>query len=635
MKNYIIILLAAFLFVNVSAQETTDSYFANQVKFSKQKNAKAKTTATSNGVAPTNDNFADAKNIDISNGDFFLLEENIEATKEPNEPNHAGNAGGKSLWYKFTPTATQVVRITTDNNLTYLDSTLAVYKGSSLADLSLVGYNDDCYGGCGDASQVDLKVDAGTTYYFAIDGHNDGGGADTGIFYLTVDPLEAAVDYDNITQGYSLDDTFAGSIAGTNYLATTEPGEPAQHVPLLNGGKSVWYRFQTLMRRAMTFELEADFEAGIAIYQSDVANPTFAQLSRLTANSNGYAMQYGKILATFAAQPNKHYFIVVGNTTNNSTQLPETGNFQLKFFQTKLRYSMRLSNGTNASGIGVFRPSEGIWYNKYLISTNDVLNKSFGQNGDTPIAADFDGNGKTDFAVTRNEGGLKQWYIQRLSEFTSYEQFQWGLATDKTITGDFDGDGIADATVIRNTANGYVWYVRQSTNGALRTFSFGITGDKPVLGDFDGDGNTEVAVVRNTQSGIIWHILKSGSGSNFQSYTQWTGVQFGQAPDVPAAEDFDGDGKTDIAVFRPSNGNWYIHQSSNGQVRIDNFGLSGDKPQPADYNGDGKADLAVFRLSEGIWYIAKPTGVPAQNFHTIYWGVSTDIPISSLSTLSQ
>jgi hypothetical protein len=108
--------------------------------------------------------------------------------------------------------------------------------------------------------------------------------------------------------------------------------------------------------------------------------------------------------------------------------------------------------------------------------------------------------------------------------------------------------------------------------------------------DFDGDGKSDISVFRPNNG--VWHLSRSTQG--------FSATQFGLSSDKITPADFDGDGKTDIAVFR--NGTWYLQRSQSGFTAVQ-FGQAGDIPVPADYDGDGRADVAVFR--NGIWIFCK------------------------------
>lgn len=129
--------------------------------------------------------------------------------------------------------------------------------------------------------------------------------------------------------------------------------------------------------------------------------------------------------------------------------------------------------------------------------------------------------------------------------------------------------------------------------------------------DFDGDGKSDISVFRPTDGN--WYLLGSTAG--------FSGVNFGIATDKLAPADYDGDGKTDIAVFR--DGIWYILGSQIGFVAY-SFGAAGDIPQPADFTGDGRAELAVFRPSDGVWYKLDVNG---NAFTAVNFGQNGDQPV--------
>jgi hypothetical protein len=132
--------------------------------------------------------------------------------------------------------------------------------------------------------------------------------------------------------------------------------------------------------------------------------------------------------------------------------------------------------------------------------------------------------------------------------------------------------------------------------------------------DFDGDGRADASIYRPSTG--MWSYAASSSSNDIRS-TKW-----GVPTDIPVAADYDADGKTDIAVFR--SGIWYIVGSTEGYKTVQ-FGSAGDIPQPGDYDGDGKADAAVFRPSNGTWYM----NGTSKGFTAVQFGISTDKPVAA------
>ena len=140
-------------------------------------------------------------------------------------------------------------------------------------------------------------------------------------------------------------------------------------------------------------------------------------------------------------------------------------------------------------------------------------------------------------------------------------------------------------------------------------------------GDIDGDGRSEIAVYR--PSAGSWYYLRSSA-----NFTGGSGYAWGTSTDQPIVGDFDGDGKNDLVAHRAATGHWFVlRSSSNFTTSITyQWGTNGDKPVAADYDGDGKTDLAVYRPSNGTWYVLTSSSNYTTGFGYV-WGVNTDVPV--------
>ncbi|MFN0138529.1 MAG: FG-GAP repeat domain-containing protein [Pyrinomonadaceae bacterium] len=286
---------------------------------------------------------------------------------------------------------------------------------------------------------------------------------------------------------------------------------------------------------------------------------------------------------------------------------------------------------------------------------------------------DFDGDGKTDFAITRTEGGSKVWYLWQSRD--GFRTFQWGINRDMNAAGDYDGDGKADIAIFRFGNNfppfEHRFWIWQSGSNSLTTTLF--TNSGPITGimqqDYNGDGKTDPAVlignileppgsghtnvygIYSGTAGTVDFLIPpyslpiragdmTGDGrSDYVYYSYSTNpsvvnitnaatgasssIQFGRSGDRRVSPaDFDGDGIGDVAIWRSSDGNWWWIRSSDNTVRVANWGVSGDIPVTGDYDGDGVTDVAIWRPGSGqsyYWVYGSQNGI-----NVFPWGLSID-----------
>jgi len=232
---------------------------------------------------------------------------------------------------------------------------------------------------------------------------------------------------------------------------------------------------------------------------------------------------------------------------------------------------------------------------------------------------DFDGTGSTQLTVFRP--ATDQWLI-RSTDYSDYQalrvvQFGDPAHGDVPVPGDYEGIGKNDLAVYRPSTG--VWII-QLANGQTEQTGAGVNPaphDIPAPGDYTGDGHTDTAVYRPSTG--QWFVQLSNN--------QVETFQFGDPAhgDLPVPGNYEGNGKVDLAVFRPATDQWII-RLSNGQTQIRQFGdpSQGDIPVPGNYSiagsnystilfnntdlPDPTTNLAVYRPSTGQWIVRLSNG---------------------------
>lgn len=260
-------------------------------------------------------------------------------------------------------------------------------------------------------------------------------------------------------------------------------------------------------------------------------------------------------------------------------------------------------DGDGKDDIAVWRGATDNGYFYILQSSNNTVRYvRFGTSNDDPFQiADFDGDGIDDPAIYRpgasNSAQSQFWWYGSYGVTKNVQVVvNWGLGSDQAAPGDYTGDGKADFCVVRSVSNRLIWFIHPGTGGfdavsdANRVVRFGLPTDAVVPGDFDGDGTTDISVTRSetvagTAGQIVWYMIPS-SGVELKRRAHWGR----SATDFEAQGDYDGDGRTDQAVWRsPASGGqatFYILRSSDGAPQYQNWGFTGDIPAVYDVHNN-------------------------------------------------
>ena len=253
--------------------------------------------------AAYNDDFADAAGLGVT-AEVDTGGTNL-ATKEAGEPNHAGDAGGASVWFKWTAPETGRYRIATCGST--FDSLLGVYTGSSLSGLTEEAAGDDgsCVGG-GDDAAIEIDATAGNRYWIAIDGK----GAGIGSYRLVIDGRPAN---DDFVAPRALAKGLPDYTEASTRLATREAGEPAHAGD--PGARSVWFKWTA--PRDMTLMVDAcssDFDTLLAVYEGS----SLATLNEVAAADDVCGAGGSRSAVRFSATAGTTYRIAIDGAAGAS-----------------------------------------------------------------------------------------------------------------------------------------------------------------------------------------------------------------------------------------------------------------------------------------------------------------------------
>lgn len=289
-------------------------------------------------------------------------------------------------------------------------------------------------------------------------------------------------------------------------------------------------------------------------------------------------------------------------------------------------------NTDGAVDIGLYDATHGDWFvamstgTSFTASTSGWLG-TWGASATafTRLSGDFNADGKTDIGLYEQAYG--RWYVA-LNQGATFVQSgvywkdNWGTSSTgafAALTGDYNGDGYADVCLY--TASDGAWFVALSNGAAFTPASYAWLPSWgassvfiPLAGDFTGDGKTDVALY-DPVHGDWFVAVSTGSGFTPAAYGWLGGWGISSPPYKPLVGDFNGDGKMDVGLFDPVHGDWFVATSTGSGFAASEFGWlpgwgasSTNLAFAGDFTGDSKADVCLYDPVHGDWFVAVSNG---------------------------
>lgn len=626
-----------------------------------------------------NDNFADAVQLTGESGE--VIGSNQDATRETDEPLHAEETGASSVWYRWrAPRNGQFAFSLGDSRF---DTLLAVYTGATVGNLTPIAANDNISSAA--TSRLTFTATANTDYWIAVDGRMNGSGF--GFFKLIYYPADYTSSFtvSGIVKDLELSRFLAGcspispDIRGLTIKAESLNGEIiATAITEMDGRYSI-----TIPKNITNFRLTAG-DYGYKIFSNIAQNqiynfikppcptcpiivctPIIGKLfgvdnssGNVTLTALGHntpsiqcsidrridpqyvcqelitfgtytlipshpSVTFSPVSRTFAdlrsAVSNANFNAVVGAGFTINGKVTQ-GNTPLAGVKVNINAGGNagfLETETDVAGnYSLTKLSPG---NEYRVSARlpgfnlQALGTSIFTNLQNNQTVNFTASSDCSYTISPLE--------QNIPSAGGFYTFNISVNTGCPWQAKTSSAGITVTSPL-SYGNGTVSYFVEPHTGAARTITITVAGQTVRINqssaasapyDFDGDGKSDVSVFR--PSAGSWYLLQSSSGSFF-------GQSFGLGTDIIVPADYDGDGMTDFAVFRPDSGSWYLQQSTSGFTGVQ-FGQNGDIPIPADYDGDGEDDIAVYRPSTGGWYRLNSSN---GQFVAVAFGAAEDKP---------